>query len=226
MNKMHQCDLIIKNKNIDLPDKEFILNSYNQLKRKYITSIYNNGHCVFIDKECETINPFLEDFYKDVNKEDISIIIFHNEKDGYYTNLSEKFFYRTNHKVAVSRNQIIPIECLLTLNKEKFSPLFNMFLDDNLYIELSINSICLYGNFYKHNGILTSFEIKQNKETIKDLKLLDVTFLCDWCNNVFSINKMHNEHICINCHKKAQKFLTIKDNTKDINQIIQKNLTI
>lgn len=215
------CEIIIKNKNIKLPEPDFLERFYKQFKYKYITLIYNNGNYVYVDKECENLDLVLEDFYKDIKTEDMLVMLFHNQQKGYYTDCSDNLFYKTKRKIIISQKNISCIDLLLTFDKNKFSPLFDMFLKNNRYIEIDYHSMYLYGSFVCSNQLYCSTELTPQKHcifcantkstmyTINDNSYIcsdciGFTHLCKQCkccNKYFTESHMANDSVCLTCKK-------------------------
>ena len=205
---MDNCEFFVKKRNEKMPDSDLIMQCHKEFGLKFITLIFNNGKHIFVDKEKENILDFVEDLYSDVTEKDDFIIIFHNEINNYYNDYEKsKLFYRTKNIIGVSHNECNCIDEIINIDKNRYDSLFQMFLHDNSYIEISINSINIYGSFEIDNGYYLSKKVNIEKENITTDNVYSIVKIpkynkCYLCNNnvnvAYNINKVLP--VCFSCY--------------------------
>lgn len=207
---MNKCEIFIKQPNIPMPNSDVITKCYEEFGYKYMTLFFINNKNIFVDKEHDNIIDFIEDLYKDVSEKDGFVIVFHDENHSNFLDLNkEKLFYRTTSKMIVSKNECNCLESLLQLDKEQYKPFFKMFLVDNIFVEINVNSIDVYGDYKEEKGYIFSKTIKQPEENNLLAKIYDFadnfTFdkQCYICENN-KINKgyciNHSMFVCNSCY--------------------------
>lgn len=200
---MEHCEIFIKKQNIQMPNSDIIMKCYEKFGYKYITLFFIKGKYIFIDKEIENPIEFIEELYKDVNEKDGFVIVFHNEnQSNYYDINKERLFYRTTQTIAISKNDCNCLNNVLNIDKDKYNPLFQMFLHDNFYIEINTNCIKTYGNYFKYKNYICSSQLEETDHETSLVKVINV-----FNKNNISIVKEIND-----LSYKKPKFEIVKSN--------------
>ena len=207
MNKTN-CEIFIKNIGTDMPNSDLIMKCYEEFGYKYITLFFIDGKKIYVDKEHSSITDFIEDLYGDVNKSDGFVLVFHNENQlNFIDQNKDNSFYKTNKTINVSKNDCDCLDDVISLDKEKYKAFFQMFLHDNFYVEINVNSIDVYGDYQEKNGYIFSKLIEEPQNNITTALVLKNNcnshkcYICEKENNIFENTRVVNKvmNLCNHC---------------------------
>lgn len=157
---MNSCNFFVKLKNITIPSKFLLKKYYNQFKKDKITIIYNNGNYIFVDKSCNNFEELFDVLSNEILTEDNVVIILHDKEMYFNDCFQNNCFYKTKNQINISCIKNNFMDSINLINKQKYQPLFEMFLKNNAYIEMETHCIRTYGNFVNMQGYLTTNKIE------------------------------------------------------------------